>query len=55
MNITQFAVYISGTPVTLKYGIDHKAWYEWVDQKQGYNHATFETHRFNNDREKRHR
>ena len=35
-------VKISDTPVTLKQGQGHKAWYELVDPKQGYNHAKFE-------------
>ena len=32
----EFAVYDSGTPVTLKQGQGHQTWYEFVDPKQGY-------------------
>ena len=37
----QFTVYISNTSVTLKQGQGHQT-YNYVDPKQGYNHAQFE-------------
>ena len=38
----QFAVYNSDIPATLKWGQGHQTWYEFLDPKQGYNHAKFE-------------
>ena len=41
----QFAIYDSSdTPVTFKQGRDHQTWYELVDPKHGYNHASLKDH-----------
>ena len=40
---TQFAVYISDTPVTLKQSHGHQTQNEDVDPEQGYNRAKFES------------
>ena len=39
---TQFAVYISDTPVTFKQSQGHQTYNDNVNPKQGYNHAKFE-------------
>ena len=44
---TQFAVYLSDRPVTLKQSQGHQTYNENVDQKQGYNHAKYERSSFN--------
>ena len=44
---TQFAVYISDTPVTLKESQGHQTYNENVHPKQGYNNAKFERSCFN--------
>ena len=44
---TQFAVFISDTPVTLKQRQGHQNYNDNVDSKQGYNHAKFERPCFN--------
>ena len=44
---TQFAVYISDTPVVLKQSQGHQTWNDNVDPKRGYNHAKFERSGFN--------
>ena len=43
---SQFAVYISDTPVTLKQRQGHQIYNENFVTKQGYNHAKFERSRF---------
>ena len=49
---TQFAVYISVIPVTLKQSQDPQTYNENVDPMQGYNHAKFERSCFNAVQEK---
>ena len=49
---TQFAVYISDTPVTFKQSQGHQTYNDNVDPKQGYNHAEFDRFCFNGMREK---
>ena len=49
---TQFAVYISDTPVTLKQSQDHYIYNENVGPKRGHNHLTFERSCFHGLREK---
>ena len=39
---TQFAIYISVTPVTLKQSQGQHSWNDNVEDKQGYNKAKFE-------------
>ena len=49
---TQFAVYISDAPVTLKQTQGHQTCNDNVDPKQGYNHVKFERSCFNGVQEK---
>ena len=49
---TQFAVYISDIPVTLKHSQDHQTYNDNVVPKPGYNHAKFERSYFNGVQEK---
>ena len=49
---TQFTIYISDTPVTLRQSQVHKTYNENVNPKQGYNHAKFERSCFNSVQEK---
>ena len=48
----KIAVYVFNTHVTLKQGESHQIWYDYVDSKQGSNHAKFERSSFNSVREK---
>ena len=47
----QFAIYNSDTPVTLKQGQGHQAWYE-LDPMQGYKNVKFENPHLYSVREK---
>ena len=49
---TQFAVYISDTPETLKQGQSYQTWNDNEDSEQGYNHTKFERSHFNGVQEK---
>ena len=51
---TQFVVYDSDTPVTLKHAQGHQIWYALADPKQGYNDAQFEKPRLNSVHERAH-
>ena len=51
-NYTQFAVYISDTPVTLKQSQGHQTYNDNIDPKQGFSHGKFERSCFDCVREK---
>ena len=49
---TQFAVYISNTPVIFNQCHSHQVWYETADIKQSYHHTKFEKPHLNDVSEK---